>query len=95
MHTHRLASTWPDFLLLAPAGPAVPMDKLNDWIRKNDPVVMDIRPTLEMDLNSYGQLVKLLRYKNCVSRKYAVEVSSNFLDSMPLRVGRFQARATR
>jgi hypothetical protein len=95
MHPPRLASTWPDFLLLAPAGPAVPMDKLNEWIRKNDPVVMDIRPTSEMDLNNYGQLVKLLRYKNCVSRQYTVEVSSNLLDSMPLRVGRFQARATR
>ena len=93
----RLASTWPDVLLLAPAGPAVPIDKLNDWIRKNDPVVMDIRPTSEMDLNSYGQLVKLLKFMNCVSRqyKYIVEPSSNLLDSMPLRVGRSQERATR
>jgi hypothetical protein len=71
------------------------MDKLNDWIRKNDPVVMHIRPTSEMDLNSYGQLVKLLRYKNCVSRQYAVEPSFDLLDSMPLRVGRSQERATR
>ena len=43
------------------------MDKLDDWIRENDPVVTHIRPTSEMDLNSYGQLVKLLTYKSCVS----------------------------
>ena len=94
-HLSRLVSTWPDFLLLAPAGPAVPIDKLNDWIRKNDPVVMHIRPTSEMDLNSYGQLVKLLRYKGCVSHQYTVEPSSNLLDSMPLPVGRSQERVTR
>jgi hypothetical protein len=73
----------------------VSMDKLNDWIRKNEPVVMQIRPTSEMDLDSHGLLVKLLRCKNCVSHQYTVEPSSNLLDSMPLRVGRFQERATR
>ncbi|KAF8501473.1 hypothetical protein F5888DRAFT_1233662 [Russula emetica] len=78
-----LTSTWPDVLLLAPAGPAVSMDKLYDWIRKNDPVVMDIRPTSEMDLNSHGQLVKLLRYKNLChcglgdSRKGPLDESSH------------------
>lgn len=93
-HPSRLTSTWPDFLLLRPAGPAVSMDKLHDWIGKNDPVVMHIRPTSEMDLNSYGQLVKLLRYKGCVSHQYTVKPSSNLLDSMRQRVGRFQERAT-
>lgn len=95
LYSSRLASTWPDVLLLAPAGPAVSMDKLKDWITKNDPVVMHIRPTSEMDLNSYGQLVKLLRYKGCVSHHYTFESPSNLLDSMPLRVGIFQERATR
>jgi hypothetical protein len=70
------------------------MDKLDDWIRKNDPVVMRIRPTSGMDLNSYGQLVKLLGYKSCVSHQYTIESSSNLLNSMPLRVGIFQERAT-
>jgi hypothetical protein len=72
------------------------MDKLYDWIRNNDPVVMHIRPTSGMDLNSYVQLVKLLKYKNCVSRQYTMEPpSSNLPDSMPLPVGRFQEGATR
>lgn len=93
LHPSRLTSTWPDALLLSPGGPAVSMDKLDDWIRKNDPVVMRIRPKSVMDLNSYGQLVKLLEYKSCVSHQYTVESSSNLLDSMPLRVGIFQERA--
>ncbi|KAH9995768.1 hypothetical protein BJV77DRAFT_1066136 [Russula vinacea] len=60
-----LASTWPKVLLLAPAGPAVSIGELHDWFRKNNPVVMRIRPTSGMDVHCYGQLVKLLRFKSC------------------------------
>ena len=44
----------------------MPIDELHDWIRKNDPVVMDIEPTPGTDGPGYEQLVKLLRDKNCV-----------------------------
>ncbi|KAN0120893.1 hypothetical protein V8E52_004162 [Russula decolorans] len=59
-----LVSTWPDALLLAPAGPAVSTDELHEWMR-HSPVVMQIQPTPGTDEHGYGQLVKLLGYKSC------------------------------
>ncbi len=64
----RLASTWPRALLLAPAGPARSIDVLWDWIGIHNPVVMHIWPISEMDMYGYEQLVKLLKYKNCVGQ---------------------------
>ena len=69
IHARRLVSTWPKVLSLAPAGPSVPMEELYDWIRKNSPAVMQIQATPGTDEHSYGQLVKLLRDKGCVSHR--------------------------
>jgi hypothetical protein len=43
------------------------MDEFHEWMRKNEPVVMQIQPTPGTDEHGYGQLVKLLREKACVS----------------------------
>jgi hypothetical protein len=86
-HLSRWASTWPNVLSLAPAGPAVSMDELHDWMRKYSPVVTHIEPTAGTNGHSCGQLVKLLRDKSCVGRLCSAKPFSNFLDSMPLRVG--------
>jgi hypothetical protein len=51
------------------------MDELHDWIDKNKPVVMHIRPTPGTDEHSYGQLVKLLRDKGCVSHTIAYQAA--------------------
>jgi hypothetical protein len=67
-HIFRLASTWPNVLPLAPAGPAVSMDELYDWMRKHSPAVTHIEPTPGTDGHSCGQLVKLLKDKSCVGR---------------------------
>ncbi len=64
-------------------------------MRKNQPVVMHIQPTPGADEHGYGQLVKLLREKACVS--HSVPAKSRPLtlfDSMLLRIGRFQERAS-
>jgi hypothetical protein len=70
MHPSRLASTWPKVLSIAPAGPAVSIQELQDWIRENDPVIMQIKPAPGMDDHNYGQLAKLLREKGYVGRLY-------------------------
>jgi hypothetical protein len=73
----RMVSTWPKVLSLAPAGPAVSMDELHEWMRKHDPVVMQIQPTPGTDEHGYGQLVKLLRDKSCVSHGIPSKSPSN------------------
>lgn len=77
MRPSRMASTWPKVLSLAPAGPAASMDELHDWMRKHNPVVMHIQPTPGTDEHGYGQLVKLLRDKGCVSHGVPSKASSN------------------
>ena len=69
IHWPRLAWTWPKVLLLSPAKPMVSMDEFQDWIRRTNPVVMQIRPASMTDDPSYGQLVQLLRTKGSVRRK--------------------------
>jgi len=44
------------------------MQELQDWTRKNNPVIMQIRPAPGTDDHNYGQLVKLLREKGYVGR---------------------------
>lgn len=61
-----MVQTWPKVLSLAPAGPAVSMDELHDWMRRHEPVVMHVQATPGTDEHGYGQLVKLLRDKSCV-----------------------------
>src|SRR6266852_5216679 len=73
----RMASTWPKVLSLAPAGPAVSMEELQDWMRRHDPVVMHVQPTPGTDEHGYGQLVKLLRDKSCVSHGVHSKSSSD------------------
>ena len=63
------------------------MDELNDWMRKYSPVVTHIEPTTGTNGHGCGQLVKLLRDKDCVGRLGSAKPFSNFLDSMPSRVG--------
>ena len=53
------------------------MDELHEWMRKHNPVVMHIQPTAGTDEHGYGQLVKLLRDKGCVSRGVYSKASSN------------------
>ena len=88
----RLASTWPEVLSLAPAGPAVSLDDLRDWIKTTSPMVVQIRPALGTNDHNYEQLVQLLKKKNYVScrRCPPVKTSSYLLDSMPFRGGRSQ-----
>ena len=73
----RMASTWPKVLSLAPAGPAVSLVELHEWMRKHNPVVMHIQPTPGADEHGYGQLVKLLRDKGCVSHGVPSKPSFN------------------
>jgi hypothetical protein len=68
------------------------MDELHDWMRKYSPAVTHIEPTAGANGHSCGQLIKLLREKSCVGRLGSAKPFSNFLDSMPLRVGRSQER---
>lgn len=63
------------------------MAELDDWLRKYSPVVAHFQPTAGTNEHSCGQLVKLLRDKSCVGRLCSAKPLSNFLDSMPLRVG--------
>jgi len=70
----------------------VSVDELDDWMRKYSPVTMYIQPTLGTDGHSCGRLVKLLRDKGCVGRLGSAKPFSDFLDSMPLRVGGSQER---
>ena len=65
------------------------MDELHDWMRKYSPVETHIQPTAGTNGHGCGQLVKLLRDKGCVGRLGSAKPfsGSNFLDSMPLRVG--------
>ncbi len=53
------------------------MDELHEWMRKNNPVVMQIHPTPGTDEHGYGQLVKLLRDKGCVSQCNLRKPTSN------------------
>jgi hypothetical protein len=50
------------------------MQELQEWTRKNNPVMMQIRPAPGTDDHNYGQLVKLLREKGYVGRLYARQV---------------------
>jgi hypothetical protein len=72
-----MVSTWPKVLSLAPAGPAVSLDELHEWMRKHGPVVMHVQPTPGTDEHGYGQLVKLLRDKTCVSHGVPSKPSSD------------------
>ena len=76
----RMASTWPEVLTLAPAGPAVSLDDLRNWIKKTNPMVVQIRPALGTNDYNYKQLVKLLREKGYVSCRPCppVKLSSYF-----------------
>jgi hypothetical protein len=68
------------------------MDELHEWMRKYSPAVTHIEPTPGADGQSCAQLVKLLKDKGCVGRLCFAKPFSNFLDSMPLRVGGSQER---
>ena len=72
-----MVSAWPKVLSLAPAGPAVSLEELHDWMRKHSPVVMQVQSTPGTDEHGYGQLVKLLRDKSCVSHGVHLKLSSN------------------
>ena len=85
-----MALTWPEVLPLAPAGPAVSMAELHVWMRKYSPATTLIEPTPGTDGHSCGELIKLLKDKGCVGRLCSAKPFSNFLDSMPLRVGGYQ-----
>ena len=89
-HPPRLASTWPEVLTLAPAGPAVSEGELRDWIKTTSPMVVQIRPALGTNDHNYKQLVNLLKEKNYVSRRGCphVNMSSYLLDSTRFRGGR-------
>ncbi|KAH9160781.1 hypothetical protein EDB89DRAFT_845017 [Lactarius sanguifluus] len=58
------ASTWPKVLSLAPAGPAVPMNEFQEWIKKTQPVLMKVQAAPGADGHNFGQLVKLLRERS-------------------------------
>ena len=65
----RLATTWPSALLLAPAGPAVSLEELQDWITKTDPVITRVQPAPGVDDHNHGQLFRLLKEKNYVGHR--------------------------
>lgn len=69
IHPSRLELTWPTVLSLAPAEPAVSVDELEDWIKRTNPVMMQLRPLSGTDEHNYGQLVRLLKEKGYVSRR--------------------------
>ncbi|KAH9979365.1 hypothetical protein BGW80DRAFT_1455082 [Lactifluus volemus] len=55
---------WPVILSLELIGPAVPITRLQEWMRDKGSVAMRFRPALEND-NDYSQLIELLRLRNC------------------------------
>ena len=65
-----MASTWPKVLNLSPAGPAVQMNDLQDWIKRTHPVLMRIQPAPGTDDHGFGQLTKLLRDRSVVSPRW-------------------------
>jgi hypothetical protein len=68
-HKDRMASTWPKVLSLSPAGPAVQMNELQDWMKRTQPVLMRVQAAPGTDDHSFVQLVKLLRDRSYVSRR--------------------------
>ena len=62
-----MASTWPKVLSLSPAGPAVQMNELQEWMKRTQPVLMRVQPAPGTDDHGFGQLVKLLRERSFVS----------------------------
>jgi hypothetical protein len=67
--TYRKATTWPKVLTLSPAGPAVPMNELQEWMKRTQPVLMRVQAAPGTDEHGYGQLNKLLRERGFVSRR--------------------------
>ncbi|KAI9454567.1 hypothetical protein BJY52DRAFT_720687 [Lactarius psammicola] len=61
-----LASTWPKALALMPTGPAVPMNELQEWMKKTQPVLMRVQAAPGTDDHNFRQLIKLLRERNCL-----------------------------
>ncbi|KAI9450141.1 hypothetical protein BJY52DRAFT_1304125 [Lactarius psammicola] len=92
-----LASTWPKVLSLVPAGPAVPMNELQEWMKKTQPVLMRVQAAPGTDDHNFGQLVKLLRERSYVGRPSALPLGHPLtlclFDSTQLRDGRFKAWA--
>ena len=72
---YRMATTWPTVLSLSPAGPAVQMNELQEWMKRTQPVLMRVQAAPGTDDHNFGQLVKLLRERSYVSRGHVVGVS--------------------
>lgn len=68
------------------------MVELDTWMGKYGGVETHIEPTPGTDGHNCAQMVKLLKDKGCVGRFCSAKPFSNFLDSMPLRVGGSQER---
>jgi hypothetical protein len=90
----RLASKWPDSLLIGPAWLAMGPDKFQQWLRVHKPVQVRLRAAPETENNEFQQLLEHLRENGWVSRQCSRQTTLSHLDSTQLQAGGSKAVAS-